>query len=216
MKQAQTHHVDHAAQYLPASTISGAEPQLPAYVKADLHRFSKPRDLREESPNNLAQLVAAVVETESPVHIELVIERIREHYALGRAGQLVREAVQAGISVALRIGLIRRLPALESGGEQDEFFVAKSDRKVEPRGPMQDGTVRKIEHVCDQEIDPVIVMVVSAMVGAKRDEAIMAAARAFGYARTGNHVEDRMSSAVDRLLATGTLKERLGSLVLGG
>ncbi len=55
MKQAQTHHVDHAVQYLPTSTISGAEPQLPAYVKADLHRFSKPRDLREESPNNLAR-----------------------------------------------------------------------------------------------------------------------------------------------------------------
>ena len=81
---------------------------------------------------------------------------------------------------------------------------------------MEDGTVRKIEHVCDQEIDPVIVMVVTATVGAKRDETVIAAARALGYARTGNHVEDRMSSAVDRLLATGTLKERLGSLVLGG
>ena len=59
--------------------------------------FQSPVTLAGESPDNLARLVAAVVETESPVHIELVIERIREHYALGRAGRLVREAVQASV-----------------------------------------------------------------------------------------------------------------------
>jgi hypothetical protein len=58
--------------------------------------------------------------------------------------------------------------------------------------------------------------VVTAAVGAKREETVIAAARALGYARTGTHVEDRMSRAVDQLLATGTLKERLGSLVLRG
>ena len=88
------------------------------------------------------------------------------------------------------------------------------DRVVEPRGQMPDGTVRRIDHVCDQEIDAAVVKVVRAMVGAKREEAIIATARALGYARTGNHVEGRMSGAVDRLLATGTLKDRLGSLVL--
>ena len=105
---------------------------------------------------------------------------------------------------------------LGPGSGQGEFLVTKLDCAIEPRGPMEDGTVRKIEHVCDQEIDAMIVMVVTAMVGAKREEAIIAAARAFGYARTGSQVEDRMSEAVDRLLATAPLKDRLGSLVLGG
>jgi len=197
-----------------APILAAEAPQLAVYVKADLRRFSKTNDLREERPRVIAQLVAAVVETEGPVHLELIIERIREHYGLGRAGRIVREAVIAGAREAIRLGAIALLPSVRSTGEQDPFLVTKLGSAVKPRGQMKDGTVRKIDHVCDQEIDAAVVDVVAAMVGAKKEEAVIAAARAFGYARTGSQVEERMGAAVDRLLETGTLKDRLGSLVL--
>ena len=60
---------------------------------------------------------------------------------------------------------------------------------------------------------PLVSRAVRAMVGASRDEVILATARAFGYARTGHHVEARMAHAVDVLLAKGRLVDRMGSLV---
>jgi len=60
-----------------------------------------------------------------------------------------------------------------------------------------------------------MVRVVRAMVGASKDDVITTTARAFGYARTGHHVEGRMAQAIDRLLAARRLIERVGSLVLG-
>jgi len=188
--------------------------RLKPYIKADLQRFPKSHDLRVEDRRRIAQLVIEVAKTEGPVHTELVVERIREHCGFGRAGRRVRDAVLAGVYAAFQSRKIVELRAPGSIENQDEFFIAMSGGTVEPRGPAQDGTVRKIDHLCDQEIDAAIAKVVTAMVGATKEEVVIATARAFGYARTGSLVEDRISGAVDRLLAAGRLKDRLGSLVL--
>lgn len=57
-------------------------------------------------------------------------------------------------------------------------------------------------------------VLVRAMIGASKDEVFAATARALGHACTGEHVEGRMAKAVGRLLATHTLVEGVGSLVL--
>ena len=208
------HQVDQIAFRATISAIAAAEPpRLRPYFKANLRRFPKSTDLREEGARRIAELVTTVVVTEGPVHIDVVTERIREHYELGRAGHIIREKVLLGIVAATQLGTVARLRSPGSGSGLGEFLVTNLDCAIEPRGPMEDGTVRKIEHVCDQEIDATIIKVVTAMVGAKREEAVIAAARALGYARTGSKVEDRISEAVDRLLATARLKDRLGSLV---
>jgi very-short-patch-repair endonuclease len=199
-----------------SAVISAPSLQLPPYVVADLGAFPRYWDLRQTNPAFVAQIVKAVVETEGPVHVELVIERIREHYGLGRAGRVVREAVLAGISAAVRLRAVAWLPASGAGKGTDEFLIARPDCTIKPRGAMADGTVRKIEQISNQEIEAVIVQVVNAMVGASREETVISAARALGYARTGNHVESRMNDAVDRLLARHILKDSIGSLVVNG
>jgi len=49
---------------------------------------------------------------------------------------------------------------------------------------------------------------------APRSDLIEATARAFGFARTGGTVFSRLNSAVDRLLGSGKIGEKLGSLVV--
>lgn len=211
--QAGTRQADGVAVTAPTLT-SATGPLLATYSEADLLRFPRGTDLREESSTGVANLVAAVVDAEGPVHVDVVVERIRRQYRLQRAGSRVRDAVLKGMREALRRGTVTWLPPLVSTRRRSEFLVTSVDRAFEPRGPFQDATVRDIDHVCDQEIDAAVVRVVRAMVGATKGEAITATARAFGYARTGEHVEGRMGAAVDRLLAAGTLVERVGSLVL--
>ncbi|MDP1794988.1 MAG: DUF3320 domain-containing protein, partial [Acidimicrobiales bacterium] len=190
------------------------QPALRAYVEADLRSFPRSKDLREETPARIAALVAGVVAAECPIHIDLVVERVRRHYRLQRAGRIVRDAVLAGTKEALRQGSIRWLLLLGASGSRSEFLISSTGRAIEPRGPYADGTARHLDHVCDQEIDAALIQVVCAMVGASRADAIVATARSLGYARTGEHVERRLLGALERLVAAGSLVERLGSLVL--
>lgn len=190
------------------------QPLFATYNEADIRRFPRRKDLREETSARVADLVAAVVNVEAPVHVDMVVERVRRHYQLHRAGSRVRDAVLGGIADALRRRTVTWLPLTDSTGRRSQFLVTTVDRSFEPRGVLQDGTVRGIDHLCDQEIEAGVIRVVRAMVGASKDEVITATARAFGYARTGQHVEGRMANAVDRLLARRRLVERVGSLVL--
>lgn len=195
-------------------TSVAEQPLFATYTEADLHRFPRGTGLQEETSARIANLVAAVVNAEAPVHADVVVERVRRHYRLQRAGRRVRDAVLTGIREALQRRTVTWLPLIDSSGRRSEFLVTSVDCEFEPRGVLQDGTVRDSDHLCDQEIDAGVIRVVRAMVGASKDEVIIATARAFGYARTGQHVEGRMANAVDRLLATHRLVERVGSLVL--
>jgi len=195
-------------------TSVGDQPLFATYTEADLRRFTRKTDLREETSARVADLVAAVVNAEAAVHVDVVVERVRRHHRLRRAGRRVRDAVLTAMREALRQRTITWLPLADSSGRRSEFLVTSVDCECEPRGLLQDGTVRDINHLCDQEIEAGVIRVVRAMVGASKDEVITATARAFGYARTGQHVEGRMAKAVDRLLATQRLLERVGSLVL--
>jgi len=197
------------------SVIAAAElPLFATYAQTDLSGFPRGEDLREETSGQVADLVAAVVDDEAPVHVDVVTDRVRRHYMLQRAGRRVRDAVLKGVREALRRSSITWLPLTGSSGRRSKFLVSSEDPEIEPRGLLQDGTVRDIHHLCDPEIEAGVIRVVRAMVGASREEVITATARAFGYARTGQHVEERMAMAVDRLLARHRLVERVGSLVL--
>jgi hypothetical protein len=185
-----------------------------AYVEADLQDFRRNADLRQEDPSTIAALVLGVVRAEAPVHMDLVVERVRKHYWLQRAGNRVQDAVLAGLEVADRRGTVEWLPLPGSSGKESKFLVLPGKREVKPRGADEVGQVRGIEYVSDQEIAVGLIRVIRAIVGATRDEAVRATARAFGYARTGELVETRIRKVVDRLVAEGTLVERVGSLVL--
>jgi len=87
--------------------------------------------------------------------------------------------VMDGIGEALIQRTIARLPLAGSEGWSSEFLVAPGDLEFEPRGPLPGGTVRDIDHICDQEIEAGVVRVVRAMVGASKEEVTTATARAF-------------------------------------
>lgn len=184
---------------------------LPPYASADLTRFPRTGDLRQEIPSRVAELVAAVVKVESPVHVDLVVERVRDHYGLQRAGSRVREAVLRGVVKALRQGSIKKL---ERGETTEQKFLASPEEAVRgARGPLADGSVRPIEHVSILELAAGVLRVARALGGAARHDLVRATARAFGYGRKGELVDRRISLAVDHVVASGTLVERMGSLV---
>lgn len=196
-------------------TSAGEQSLFATYAEVELITFAQAAtDLRAESAELVAKLVVAVVVAEAPVHVDVVIDRIRRLYGLQRAGRRVRDAVLDGVKVAVGKQKARWLPKMDSNGQRSEFLVTSLDCQCEPRGALRDGTVRNIDQLCGQEIAAGILRVVRAMVGASKDDVIIATARAFGYARTGQQVEGRIANVINWLIAKQRLTERVGSLVL--
>ena len=70
-----------------------------------------------------------------------------------------------------------------------------------------DGTVRPIEHIWEGEIESGILQVVEAAFGISRDDAVVAAARAFGYDRVGSKIRETIRQVVDRMVAKGEIAD---------
>jgi len=195
-------------------TESASNLSFEPYRVADLTGSGRQADLRSEGPLRLQKLVVDVVTVEAPVHVDLVIERIRARYGLQRAGRLVRESVSGGIKTALSSGRVAWLEKSPKSRSDGAFLIVDATAPVRPRGASPTGAIRAIHHVSDTEIEAGLLVVIRAMFGASRSDAIVATARAFGYSRLGENVESRIKKAVARLSAKGVLIAQQDSLIV--
>ena len=119
------------------------------YVISQLDSGSYPPDpelfYAEEYVPRLTAMIEHVIDTEGPIHEELLVRRIARHHGYKRAGRQIREIV-------LNIARLRRGKSVEDVGI---FFWRKGtikDRFAPARYEGRDPELRKIEYICKEEI----------------------------------------------------------------
>jgi hypothetical protein len=178
------------------------------YQQASLDDIKIGPGLQEEAYIKLFLLVQRVVETEGPVHFDVVVDRVRVRYGLGRAGRLIRERVQKAVRRMVRETALSRLG---KGGEMQ--FLCIGGAAVEPRR-VDGASGRRIDQVALAELRVGIVRILQASYGSSLEELIEEAARQFGYRRTGGQIVDRLRKALDELLGAGVAVESFGQVTL--
>lgn len=180
-----------------------------SYKSIELRKNTGQVAIPDERPQRLSQLVTQIVEAEGPVHIDLVIERIRKHYGAGRAGDQIQAAIVHAANSAQSEGRVTWLKLETSSGSQPSAFldITIHPSHLEPRGAAEDGSVRPIKQVWQGEIESGVVRIVETAFGVTRDGAIVAVARAFGYERVGRNIQEAISEAIERLIACGEIIE---------
>lgn len=174
------------------------------YKKAPLENiWGVGTDPVTEDDGVLRRLVDRVVEVEGPVHLDLVVERIRQRYGLKRAGNRIRGRVERALRER---GAGRR-------NEKRVFFHVSGHAAV-PRRSTPDGPSRKINHIAESELEAGILMLVGKSFGCDREELIGEAARQFGFQRTGAVITERLTRVIARLKRKKLLEHRFGSLVV--
>ncbi|MHA1485203.1 MAG: hypothetical protein ACTSPR_07795, partial [Candidatus Thorarchaeota archaeon] len=145
-------------------------------------------------------LISQIAETEGPVHTEVVAERVRQCYSLGRLRGSSRDYITRAIQAAQRRG------ATSGDGS---FIWARDDQlRRLPRLPV-DGN---IEHVPPTELRAVAISVAKAVFGIPRPDLVTEIARRLGFNRTGDRIETVLSTMVQALLTEGKLVESFGML----
>lgn len=153
-----------------------------------------PRWVEPAEPGNHLHLVEplkALAQTEGPVHLDTVSERIREWWSVGRVTSRLRENLDRAIAKA---GLTR----------EGDFIDVPNRPVTKVRSRNHN---RKPEQVHLDEFALAAEMLVRDVGGASRSEVVIAIARQFGWGRTGAIVEVRVNAAIDRAIARGALLE---------
>jgi hypothetical protein len=139
-----------------------------------------------------------IAEVEGPVHIDLVLERAREWWGLGRVSARVRDNV---------LRAIRR-----TGLTFNDDFLDVEGRPVRAVRVSSGNASRKAEHVHIDELGLAAELLVRDAGGAARAEVVTGVSRAFGWKRTSSGSEVRISMAIDSAIAGGRLVEQDGHL----
>jgi len=184
---------------------SGQMPLFDPYVEVKLKRARGESDLVTCEVSRIAELVHKIVHTEEPVHVDVVVERIRRSFGIQRAGASIQAAIMSGIDDAVsRLG-VRWLRVSETGEKERSFLWRKKHGEIRPRGPTEGGSVRKANHIALVEIEAGVLKLVADSFGATRAEVVTEVARALGFGRVGSVVDERIGAAVERLVASRRL-----------
>jgi hypothetical protein len=163
-------------------------------VVAGRHAIDDPR-----ARNELMFHVRQIVEVEGPVHIDLVIERLRQAWGVQRIGQQVRSAINAAISTFVRRAEIERHGSFLSLPEV-EIDLVRAGSDEEP------GSQRKIAHIPPDEIDLALSLAVDEAGSVDLDELKVFVTRAFGWKRMGADISAALDAGIRRLQDAGSIE----------
>ena len=159
---------------------------LRPYQIAVLQGFARGQNLNLESYANLRDMIVYVAEVEGPVHINLVIERIRVHYGLGRVRSTTRRSVLYAVARAAFQGDIN----LE--GHFVWLIEEQKNQTMRQAGP------RWIGEIYELELERIISSTMEARQGLSDEEIIRYTALNMGYKRTGHmlklHIRNRLEN----------------------
>jgi very-short-patch-repair endonuclease len=185
--------------------VNGDKPPTAHYEEAKLS-IRRQVDPHETPVSEMMKHVVRVVSIEGPIHESEIVLRIRSAWGLARAGNRIRDAVQAAIKAAKRKGDI-------AGGPF--YLVPGQAVVVRNRSDVESNTLRKPEILPPDEVRVAIAEVVEENYGAERDQLVQAVARLFGFGSTSAQLREVVETALTDLLDAGRLRLE-GRLVTRG
>lgn len=179
--------------------------QIPGWVSEykisdvpDLPRWVDPSG--SNAARQMLTAIALVARVEGPVHIDVVHQRLREGWRLGRISPRVRENIERAI---------RQTPGVVRNGD----FLDVEGRAVDRvRGGGENP--RKAEHVHLAELQLAITMLLRDSGITAESDITTGVKRIFGWTRAGAEISRRVSFAIDELAAEGTVLHEGGQLRL--
>lgn len=180
---------------------TGSADWLSEYQSTPVEPIPREVDISDSRNSRaIVPLVKQVVKVEQPVHIEVVLQRLRTAADVGRVGNRIRETVDNAI-------------ALAGASKEGDFLYF--DPKPEPQVRIPSGGFSRDAH----QIPPD--EMVAAIVGCTRDaialdhkSLIDAVCRVYGWSRKGSRIQSILESAIDRAIGSGVLVVGSGGLRL--
>jgi very-short-patch-repair endonuclease len=173
------------------------------YVPYAVLPVPKGTDPGQYPPLKMGALVAQVVETEGPVHIEVVVRRIRDACGAKRATPRIRGAIEAGVEKAVEHWGVERRGEFLWPRERPRSLLRHREGATRPR----------LELICDEEIEEAVLRILERQFATDRAALATGACREVGVQRPGDEAEARAMRIIDGMVARGAIAERPNGLI---
>ncbi len=147
----------------------------------------------------VAENVIEVARIEGPIHHDLLIRRVSNGWGYERAGTRIVSHIDAAIRFAERQEKIIC---------RGNFIWASEMERVVPRGADPEGTVRRIEHISDEELVAGMSQVLASALSLSESDLVTLTARFFGYQRTGRDIKQRLAQVIPKAVQRGTFTSK--------
>jgi very-short-patch-repair endonuclease len=154
-------------------------------------------------PNDVGYLAKAIVQTETPIHIDALVHRIAEAYNIGVVGSRTRGIIMQHIRQAAN----RRLFQIRGN-----FCWIGDD--ATPRVPQNAEAPRPIQEIALEELKEAARRIVKIERGVPRESLVREVGRVFGFRRTGERVDTRIQQAIAELLKEGVFSNYGDQVIL--
>ncbi|MFC7929838.1 DUF3320 domain-containing protein [Streptomyces cinereoruber] len=139
----------------------------------------------------LRQALRQIVGAEGPIHEDLMVQRAREAWGVGRAGARIRDNVR-GVAE----GLVRGGDLAKSG---DFYDVPGRDGDLRARYVSAGEAARKIVHIAPEERYLALYELAAECPGMTQDELIKQVSEFFGWKRTSRDIRERLEGDIAEL-----------------
>lgn len=177
---------------------------VPIYTETPTPRFS-PDDFYSGDTSRIRDGVILVVDTEGPVHKDIVVVRVARLFGLSRTGSTIDDETRRQIKGAVNLKRI---------AERGSFLWPLGLAEIAPRQPAPGFKPRNAEYIPPEEIGAAILAIVKIARAIKEEELVPEAARLLGIMKAGKNVKAAFKETVEGLLASEKLAERGEFLVL--
>ena len=158
-----------------------------------------PNILLEESGQwLLSASIAQIVAVESPIHLDVLTTRLREHHGVSRAGNNIKNNVANAVRLCAGANQVirdRQNVLWQPGQSLASFRVPTSDRDR-----------RAIQHIPAAELQLAILHTVEAQSGIFRDAVAPEVARILGYQRMSQAISAAITNQVTALIEQQKLR----------
>lgn len=181
---------------LPDTTKGSVFDKIPGYIQCTKEMVDCSKEFDDMPDRNLATNIKIIVDSEGPVHVDECIARLKNFHGLKRASPKIKGRIDNVIKLAVDLGFIT--------ADEDHFLwpIKRSDTVLRRR----ESGAGNISFVCSDEIEEAIRIVLKEQFSTGKEDLCVTTARIFGISRAKGETLERISSAVDRLIANGELE----------
>jgi hypothetical protein len=175
------------------------------YQPLVVERRGDPKAFEAVPPDELQAVVAAVVATEGPIHVEEAERRALAHWELTRSGAKARRSVQAAIQAAEERANVRRQGS----------FLWPQDLTDPPIRDRSQAGPRDAELIPPEEIAASLLLVVEKELRVPQATLLKQAGKLLGFQRLGKRLERGFQEVFLRQLNLGRLRQDGEEILLG-
>lgn len=155
-------------------------------------------DISNYYRSNKYEAIYNVIEIEQPIHFEELCSRVSPLFG----NYKVTSKVRSGVETQIKWHLAERIT------RKGDFITLNDFKNLKVRIPDPDiNFIRPINFICNDELGLALLLIAKKSYGITPEDLFVAAAREFGFKRTGENIVSALRSVYDKMLNAGMLKE---------